>query len=242
MPIRTPPLYLQAGSHSAENDRLGIQGHIGRQGVGDAPGALPQAAGGTCTGDLAVTQSGTPGMSVSVAAGWAWVLGTTSATQGMYQTYNDGAVTLTVTTANPTLARIDRVCLTVRDAAYAGASNDVILQVVAGTAAASPTAPATPTSSLSLATISVAAGATSILNANITDTRTRAAYTDVMVQSIATTDDSLTIQAITSQTGNLLSVRNASGTVVNGFNSSGALIAGGGGGAGYPDIFLLMGA
>ena len=43
--------------------------------------------------------------------------------------------------------------------------------VVAGTAAASPTAPATPTNSISLATIAVAAGATSILNANITDTR-----------------------------------------------------------------------
>lgn len=241
MAIRTPPLYLQAGSHSAENDRLGIQGHIGTQGVGDAPGALPQAAGGTCTGDLAVTQTGTPGMSVSVAAGWAWVKGTTSATQGMYQTYNDAATTLTVTTANPTNPRIDRVVLTIRDAAYAGSSNDCILQVIAGTAAASPTAPATPASSLSLATISVAAGATSILNANITDTRTRAAYNDVMVQSAAVGDDSLTLQAITSQTGNLLAIRNASGTLVNGFDSTGSLIAGAGG-AGYQDIFLLMGA
>jgi hypothetical protein len=47
----------------------------------------------------------------------------------------------------------------------------VTFTVVAGTAAASPTAPATPTNSISLATIAVAAGATSILNANITDTR-----------------------------------------------------------------------
>jgi len=241
MPIRTPPLYLQAGSHSAENDRLGIQARVGVQGVGDAPAALPQAAGGASTGDLAVTQSGTPGMSVSVAAGYAWVKGTTSATQGMYQTYNDAATTLTVTTANPTLARIDRVCLTVRDAAYAGSSNDCILQVVAGTAAASPTAPATPASSLSLATISVAAGATSILNANITDTRTRAAEHDAFIQSANVGDDSLTIQAIGSQTGNLLAIRNSSGTLVNGFDSTGALIAGGSGGAGYPDIFLLMG-
>lgn len=163
MAMRTPPLYLQAGSHTAENDRLGLQGIIGTAGVG----------GGTA--EMQVTQSGTPGMSVVVAAGWAWVLGTTSATQGIYSTYNDAATTLTVTTANPTLARIDRVCVTVRDAAYAGASNDVILQVVAGTAAASPSAPAVPSSSLSLATIAVAAGATSISNANISDLRARAA-------------------------------------------------------------------
>jgi hypothetical protein len=163
MAIRTPPLYLQAGSHSAENDRLGIRGMVGTEGVGAQ------------TAELQVTQSGTPGMSVSVAAGWAWVLGTTSATQGMYSTYNDAAVTLVIGTANATLPRIDKVCLTVRDAAYAGSSNDCLLQVIAGTAAASPTAPATPASSLVLATVAVAAAATSIVNANITDARTRAA-------------------------------------------------------------------
>lgn len=163
MAMRTPPLYLQAGSHTAENDRLGLQGIIGTQGVGGG------------TSEMQVTQSGTPGMSVVVAAGWAWVLGTTSSTQGIYSTYNDASTTLSVTTANPSLPRIDRVCVTVRDAAYSGASNDVILQVVAGTAAASPSAPAVPASSLSLATIAVAAGATSISNANITDGRTRAA-------------------------------------------------------------------
>lgn len=163
MAIRTPPLYLQAGSHSAENDRLGIRGMVGTEGVGSG------------TAELQVTQSGTPGMSVSVAAGWVWVLGTTSATQGMYSSYNDAATSLTVTTANATLPRIDKVCFTVRDAAYSGASNDCILQVVAGTAAASPVAPATPASSLVLATVAVAAGATSIVNANITDARSRAA-------------------------------------------------------------------
>lgn len=163
MAMRTPPLYLQAGSHSAENDRLGLRGLIGTAGVGAG------------TTEMAVTQAGTPAMSVVVAAGWAWVLGSTSATQGMYSTYNDAAVTLTVTAANPTNPRIDLVCVTVRDAAYAGASNDVILQVVAGTPAVSPSAPSLPASSLSLATVAVAAGVTTIVTANITDTRVRAA-------------------------------------------------------------------
>lgn len=163
MAVRTPPLYLQAGSHSAENDRLGLRGLVGTEGVGAG------------TNEMAVTQSGTPGMSVVVAAGWAWVLGTTSATQGMYSTYNDAAVTLTIGTAPTSNTRIDRVCLTIRDAAYAGSSNDVILQVIAGTAAASPVAPALPASSLSLATVLVGTNVSSIVNANITDTRTRAA-------------------------------------------------------------------
>ena len=162
MTLRTPPLYLQAGSHSAENDRLGLYGLVGTQGVGP----LTQ---------MKVSQSGTPAMTVSVAAGWAWILGTTTATQGMYSLYNDAAVTLTIATAPTSNTRIDLVCVTVRDAAYAGSSNDCILQVVTGTAAASPTVPTLPASSLSLATILVGTNVTSIVNANITDTRTYAA-------------------------------------------------------------------
>jgi hypothetical protein len=61
--------------------------------------------------------------------------------------------------------------MTIRDAYYSGAFNDVIFQVLAGTPAGSPTAPATPANSISLATIAVGAGVTSILTANITDTR-----------------------------------------------------------------------
>jgi hypothetical protein len=48
-----------------------------------------------------------------------------------------------------------------------------LVNVVAGTPAGSPSAPATPANSISLATIAVAAGATTIVTANITDTRTR---------------------------------------------------------------------
>jgi hypothetical protein len=61
--------------------------------------------------------------------------------------------------------------MTVNDAYYTGSLNNVVLQVVAGTPAGSPVAPATPANSISLATIAVAAGATALTNANITDTR-----------------------------------------------------------------------
>jgi hypothetical protein len=158
MALRTPPSWLQNGSHPAENDRLSMQSIIATTGI-------------IGTSSLAVTQAGTPGMAVQVATGWGAVVGNYTTNMGVYQFYNDAATQLSVTAANPTLARIDRVVVTINDSYYTGATNNVTFTVVAGTAAASPVAPATPTNSLSLATIAVAAGATSIVNANITDTR-----------------------------------------------------------------------
>lgn len=159
MALRTPPSWLQNGSHPAENDRLTTQ-------------ALWATSGIISSSSLAVSQSSPVGMTVSVASGWAAIIGTTQANMGAYVAYNDAATTLTVSPSDPTNPRIDLVCVTIQDAYYSGAFNDVIFQVVAGTPAGSPVAPALPANSLSLATISVAAAASSITNANITDTRT----------------------------------------------------------------------
>jgi hypothetical protein len=158
MALVTPPSWLQAGSYPAESDRLNAQ-------------ALYATTGIIGSASMAVTPNSPAGMSVLVASGWAAVVGTTQPNMGVYTAFNDATVTLTVTTANPTNPRIDRVVMTVRDAYYTGAFNDVIYQVIAGTPAGSPTAPATPANSISLATIAVGAGVTSILAANITDTR-----------------------------------------------------------------------
>lgn len=158
MALRTPPSWLQNGSHPAENDRLSMQSIIATTGI-------------IGTSSLAVTQAGTPGMAVQVATGWGAVVGNFTTNMGVYQFYNDAATQLSVTAADPTNPRIDKVVVTINDSYYSGATNNVTFTVVAGTAAASPVAPATPTNSLSLATIAVAAGATSIVNANITDTR-----------------------------------------------------------------------
>jgi hypothetical protein len=158
MAVRTPPSWLQNGSHPAENDRLTTQ-------------ALWATTGIIKDTSLAVTQNSPAGMSILVASGWAAIVGTTQANMGTYVGYNDATTVLTVTTADPTNPRIDRVCMTVQDAYYTGSLNDVILQIVAGTPAGSPVAPALPANSISLATVAVGAGATSITNANITDTR-----------------------------------------------------------------------
>jgi hypothetical protein len=158
MTLRTPPSWLQNGSHPAENDRLTTQ-------------ALWATTGIIKDTSLAITQNTPPGLSVLVASGWAAIVGTTQANMGTYVGYNDATVTLSINTADPTNPRIDLVCMTVQDAYYTGSLNNVILQVVAGTPAGSPVAPALPANSISLARVAVGAGATAITNANITDTR-----------------------------------------------------------------------
>jgi len=158
MTLQTPPSWLQAGSYPAQYDRLTAQ-------------ALWATTGIIGSSSLAVTQNTPPGMSVRVASGWAAIVGTTTSNMGVYTIFNDATVALTVTTADPTNPRIDLVCATVRDAYYSGANNDVIFQVIAGTPAGSPVAPALPANSISLATVAVGAAVTQINTANITDTR-----------------------------------------------------------------------
>jgi len=158
MTLQTPPSWLQAGSYPAQYDRLTAQ-------------ALWATTGIIGSSSLAVTQNTPPGMSVRVASGWAAIIGTTTSNMGVYTIFNDAQDTLTITTADPTNPRIDLVCATVRDAFYSGANNDVIFQVIAGTPAGSPVAPALPANSISLATVAVGAAVTQINTANITDTR-----------------------------------------------------------------------
>ena len=158
MTVRTPPSWLQNGSHPAENDRLTTQ-------------ALWATTGIINSASLLVTQNTPAGLSVVVASGWAAIVGTTQANMGTYVTYNDANAVLSLNTADPTNPRIDLVCATVNDAYYTGSLNNVVLQVVAGTPAGSPVAPSLPANSISLARVAVGAGATAITNANITDTR-----------------------------------------------------------------------
>lgn len=158
MTLRTPPSWLQNGSHPAENDRLTTQ-------------ALWATTGIINSASLQVTANSPVGMSVRIASGWAAIVGTTQPNMGTYVAYNDAQVVVAIPTADPTNPRIDRICMTVNDSYYSGSTNNVTFQVVQGTPAGSPVAPATPDNSISLATIAVAAGALSIGSGDITDTR-----------------------------------------------------------------------
>ena len=114
-------------------------------------------------GELAVSASDPPAMTVKVATGTAMV-------QGRF-CENDAALTLAVPAAHATYARIDRVV--VRLNASPGRVIDILVKK--GTPAPSPVPPGltrTPeTWELSLAQIFVAAGATMVQTANITDER-----------------------------------------------------------------------
>ncbi len=163
MAVQTVPAYLQNASHSAAVFRQAISAPFSASGV-LAPGELNTAA------------QSTPNMSVQVSAGRGQVKGSnvsppagfTFTTQGMYNVLNDAPVSLTITTSNPTNPRIDAVYIQVQDAFYVGASNTVILGVVAGTPAATPVAPSIPSTAMLLSYVAVGAGATSIVNGNIT--------------------------------------------------------------------------
>jgi hypothetical protein len=125
---------------------------------------------------MAVTQNGSPNMTVNVGTGVVTVPGTEGATQSGYVCVATSTTNLAITAAHASLPRIDLVVAQVLDSQYSGGSDLWQLAVVAGTPAGSPTAPSAPNNSVILAQVAVAASATQILTANITDRRPYSSY------------------------------------------------------------------
>ena len=161
MTIRTP-VWIQTGGETAEDARRATQAAWGNPGIITAT-------------DLAVTQHGTPDMSVDVAAGQVILPGTSATGQGYYVVENTATLTLPVSASDPTNARVDLVVAAVQDSQYSGLSNAAVIQVVTGTPAPAPVEQPVPANAWVLATIAVPADASSITNANITDQRTQRA-------------------------------------------------------------------
>jgi hypothetical protein len=157
--VINPPSYLQASSHPSQTDRRALA-------------ALTVDRGGIVhSGDLAVSQNGTPNMSVNVATGRVVIPGSEATYQGSYLCDNQGTTNLTVDASDPTNARYDRVVAKVQDAEYSGATNAWSLAVVKGTAGAVPAEPSLPANCVELARITVGAGVTSITTGNLVDRR-----------------------------------------------------------------------
>jgi hypothetical protein len=167
-----PPAFLQnAGNvHTAEITRGILNSLTGGTFSTDslrARGGVNQQQGGR----LAVQQASSPNMTVDVLSGNALIPGSEAAKQAVYGVQNDATKNVAITASDPSLPRIDLICFKVQDTVYSGAVNSSSIVAVTGTAASSPAVPTAPANSITLAQIAVAAGVTSIVNANITDKR-----------------------------------------------------------------------
>jgi len=141
-------------------------------------------------------------MSVDVSVGTAYVLNSSwSANSNTHTRYwsviNDATVNAVIganASGNP---RIDIITLKVDTAATpdGNASNVGSIYVTAGTPAASPVAPATPSNHLLLANVAVSNGAVSIVTANITDKRV-SLYLDTNPTASGLADLGMSRQAI----------------------------------------------
>jgi hypothetical protein len=169
MAVQTVPFALQNASHSAALFRQAMSGMYTVGGV-------------LATNELLVTQSGTPAMLIVLGPGRAKIPGTLVSppsgmgftTQGMYDSLNDAALTITVSTSNATNPRIDAAYIQIQDSFYSGAANQAIAGIAAGVPSVSPSAPAIPTNAILIAYIAVGANVTSIVTANITQQTTLA--------------------------------------------------------------------
>jgi hypothetical protein len=123
--------------------------------------------------DLLVTQDTGANRKVKVAKGVAFVEGDTVADQGLYSFVSDAAETINIDPSDPTNPRIDIIVAQVSDTFYGDPADEGTLIAITGTPDPAPDPPATPDSALLLAQVDVAAGATVITNADITDERTR---------------------------------------------------------------------
>ena len=131
--------------------------------------------GSTADNSLLVTEkSGTPNMSVDVADGAAAVLGTEATAQGVYLVEAPTTTNVTIAAADPTNARKDLIVVRIKDQDYTSGSpstNTTTIEAITGTPSGSPALPTIPDNCVLLAIVDVAALASSIVDANITDQR-----------------------------------------------------------------------
>ena len=169
MSAETPPWVQQNESYGAEIMRR-------------ATSSFLNPAGGVATpGSCQVTQTTVPSMAVTVAGGGPgqtpngelWIPGTESLTQGAYYGLNDADLDLAFTASDATHPRITLVYAAVEDTAYGDGEDLLVFTTADGTPASSPVAPSLPSNAYQLASVYVGAGVSSIVNANITDTRSQ---------------------------------------------------------------------
>jgi microcystin-dependent protein len=165
------PIYLQAETYSAARDRSPFLDLISEGVVG--------------SGHFAV--SWTSALTLSVAAGVAWIKGKNVAEQGMYRQYEASANSISVGAGHATLPRLDQIILRIMDQAHdSSLKSEPRIEVVPGTATSGATLDnrlgfkdlnaldENSKNYLLLADVLVPAAASSINASNVRDKRARA--------------------------------------------------------------------
>lgn len=141
------------------------------QGINQSSPSVMGPLGGVLGGNgLNVLAAG--GMTVTVNPGHFMVPNSGSATAGVYVASLVSSASLTLASADPSNPRIDLVVACVDD--LGTSSSEGYVELVTGTASSSPSVPAAPANSITLAQIAVAANASTITQGNISDQRTYA--------------------------------------------------------------------
>ncbi len=186
-----PVFALQANTNDAVDARNALAALFGAPYASVTSGIQLRTAAGAHgvigAGDLAVSQHGTPNMSVDVAAGRCVIRGSEATVQGVYPGHNTASLNVVISAADATNARKDLIVAKIRDSEYSGANDDFTIVVVTGTPAGSPADPSVPENCLVLARVAVAANASSIVTANITDLRTFASAVGGILPCTSTT-------------------------------------------------------
>lgn len=164
------PMWLAGCTYDANggNDlrNSGVTAYFYDQGIvtGSTIGVL-----GGVVGGAGLRISAATGMTVTVQPGSFVVPNSGTPTAGGYAATLASQATLTVQTADPSNPRIDIVVANVVDNGNNTSFGQV--QIITGTPAPSPTVPSAPANSITLAQITVTAGASAITSGMISDTR-----------------------------------------------------------------------
>ena len=179
MALINPPMWMQAGSYPARNDRLALTALLSYPGFAADEATPMRIRQGVKPSyqqqQLKVRAAPTPNMSVIVSAGFAFVDQHDAGGQGTYICANDGDVTLTVQPAGGAgQYRKDTVVASVYDGEYAGSANEWRLEVIQGPYASSAGTTqrgSLPNNAQILADLSIGPSQTAVAAGNIADVR-----------------------------------------------------------------------
>jgi hypothetical protein len=229
---------IQAASNPAHTARF-IATALLNEGVVDKAGNSFKVAQDTGSNMAVKVGSGSAGDLVVVE-------GDNSVAQGTYiAEHQDATATLVIAASDPSNPRIDRIVVRVDDAEEGGVDDVTDIEVVQGTPAGSPSAPAVPSSAISVAQVAVGAGVTAITNANITDERVEAPVRGQFVETVQFTTSGSFVKADYPYLAKVLAKVQAGGGAGGGATttSAGEASAGdGGGGGGYAEALVLVDA